>query len=89
MTKLRNVPNLSSSLAQLALHAGQKRAEEINVAVNIAVFDATVHLLAFTRMDGAKLTSIDIALNKGYTAAGHRADTSSYGAKVCRYMELN
>ena len=46
--------------------------------MNIAIVDPTLHLLAFTRMDGAKLTSIDIAINKAFTAAGHRAPTSFY-----------
>jgi len=29
-------------------------------------------------MDGAKLTSIQIAIDKAYTSAGHRAPTSHY-----------
>lgn len=29
-------------------------------------------------MDGAKLTSIDIAIDKAFTAAGHRLPTSAY-----------
>ena len=32
-------------------------------------------------MDDAKLTSIDIAHNKAFTAAGHRAPTSVYDGK--------
>lgn len=32
-------------------------------------------------MDEAKLTSIDIAHNKAFTAAGHRASTSVYDGK--------
>ena len=41
--------------------------------MNIAVVDSTLHLLAFARMDGAKLTSVDIAINKAFTAAGYVA----------------
>lgn len=33
-------------------------------------------------MDGAKLTSIDIAHNKAFTAAGHRAPTDEYDERV-------
>jgi len=33
-------------------------------------------------MPGAKLTSIDIAMNKAFTAAGHRAPTSVYKEAV-------
>ena len=46
--------------------------------MNIAIVSSDLHLLAFSRMDGAKLTSVDIAINKAYTAAGHRAPTSAY-----------
>jgi len=36
--------------------------------MNIAVVDAGTNLKAFTRMDGAWLGSIDIAINKAFTA---------------------
>lgn len=44
--------------------------------------DSHTHLLAFTRMDGAKITSINIALDKAFTAAGHRVPTSAYKENV-------
>lgn len=50
--------------------------------MNIAVVDSTLHLLSFARMPGAKLTSIDIAINKAFTAAGHRIPTASYKEAV-------
>lgn len=46
--------------------------------MNIAIVDATLYPLAFARMPGAKLTSIDIAQNKAFTAAGHRVGTHNY-----------
>ena len=45
---------------------------------NIALVDTTLTLLHFTRMPHAKLTSIAIAQDKAFTAAGHRAPTSMY-----------
>ena len=48
---------------------------------NIALVDSTLHLLHFTRMPNAKLTSIQIAIDKAFTAAGHRAPTSTYQGK--------
>lgn len=45
-----------------------KRANELGVPVNIAVVDSGNNLVAFSRMDGAWLGSIDIAQNKAYTA---------------------
>ena len=50
--------------------------------MNIAIVDASLYLLHFERMHGAKLTSVDIAMNKAFTAAGHRAPTSIYKENV-------
>lgn len=48
---------------------------------NIALVDSTLHLLHFTRMPTAKLTSIQIAIDKAFTAAGHRVPTANYQGK--------
>ena len=49
--------------------------------MNVAIVDSTLYLLHFTRMPGAKLTSIQISIDKAFTAAGHRAPTSNYQGK--------
>lgn len=61
--------SITHAQAQAVLAAAQAAAEEIGVPMNIAVLDAGVHLKAFSRMDGALLGSIDIALGKAKTAA--------------------
>ncbi|TKX24212.1 hypothetical protein C1H76_3514 [Elsinoe australis] len=48
---------------------------------NIALVDATLHLLHFVRMPTAKLTSIQIAIDKAFTAAGHKLPTANYQGK--------
>lgn len=50
------------------LDAARSKAIEIGVPMNIAVIDEGSNLVAFARMDGAWLGSIDIAQNKAYTA---------------------
>lgn len=55
--------------ARKIIAAGETRAAEIGVAANIAVLDGAVQLKAFSRMDGALLGSIDIAIGKARTAA--------------------
>jgi Haem-degrading len=50
--------------AQRIIEAGIVKAKEIGQPMNIAVVDAGANLTAFTRMDGAWLGSIDIAINK-------------------------
>ena len=56
------------SAGQAVLEAARSKARQIGVAMNIAVVDEGSNLVAFARMDGAWLGSIDIAQNKAYTA---------------------
>ena len=39
----------------------------MGILVNICVVDAATHMLCFSRMDGAKTTSIEVACNKAVT----------------------
>jgi len=64
--------------AKVILAAAEKKAIQIGVPMDIAVVDDGGNLLAFSRMDGAKITSIDIAINKAFTAACTRKPTSDY-----------
>jgi uncharacterized protein GlcG (DUF336 family) len=54
--------------AQAMIERARAHATRIGVPMNIAVTDAGGHLLAFARMDGAILGSIDIALAKAKTS---------------------
>ena len=54
--------------AHRVLMAARKKAEDINVPMNIAVTDEGNNLKAFIAMDGAWLGSIDIAQGKAFTA---------------------
>ncbi|MDO3432137.1 heme-binding protein [Rhizobium sp. CBN3] len=65
--------------ARSIIAAGEARAEEIGVRVNIAVLDAGAQLKAFSRMDGALLGSIDIAVGKAKTAALFQMATEAVG----------
>jgi glc operon protein GlcG len=71
----RNHPTLTLEGARAVLAAAQKRAEEIRVPMDIAVVDDGGNLLAFERMDGAKPSSIGIAMVKAQAAALRRAAT--------------
>lgn len=61
--------------ARAILAAAEKKAHEIGVPQNIAVVDEGGHLLVFARMDGAKLSSIEVALTKARAAALRRTPT--------------
>ena len=54
--------------ARRIIAAAQKKAQEIKQPMNVAVCDAGVNLLAFERMEGAWLGSIDISINKAWTS---------------------
>ena len=70
---------ITTDQARRIIAAGEARAAEIGVPVNIAVLDAGVNLKAFGRMDGALLGSIDIALGKARTAALFGMRTEAIG----------
>ncbi|KAI9656632.1 MAG: hypothetical protein M1831_004542 [Alyxoria varia] len=79
---ITHTPNLTLSAAQKATNACMSKANALNIPMNIAVVDNSLHLVSFARMPSAKLTSIDIAINKAYTAAGHRVPTHMYKENV-------
>lgn len=65
--------------AHKVVMAARKKAEEINVMMNVAVVDEGNNLTAFIRMDGAWIGSIDIAQNKAYTARAFDMETKLLG----------
>jgi glc operon protein GlcG len=71
----RHHPRLTLEGARAVLAAAERRAEEIHCPMNIAVVDEGAHLLVFERMDGAKPSSIAIALVKAQSAAMRRSPT--------------
>jgi uncharacterized protein GlcG (DUF336 family) len=66
--------------AQLVLQAAVTKAQEIGQPMNVAVVDDGANLKAFTRMDGAWLGSIDIAINKAFTAKAFDISTQDLGS---------
>jgi len=71
----RDHPKLTLEGARAVLAAAERRAAEIRCPMDIAVVDDGGHLLAFARMDGAKPSSIAIALVKAQAAALRRSAT--------------
>jgi uncharacterized protein GlcG (DUF336 family) len=54
--------------ARRVIAAAEKQAQQIGQPMNIAVADGGGNLVAHVRMDGAWLGSIDISINKAFTA---------------------
>jgi len=65
--------------AKRVIANAEKKAREMNKQYNLAVVDAGGNLLAFQRMDGAWLGSIELAINKAYTARVFDISTKDLG----------
>jgi len=75
-------PRIALSDARIVLEGSEAKAREIGVDMDIAVTDDGGHLVAFIRMDKARVTSIDVAINKAFTAACARKATHEYAASA-------
>lgn len=71
-----NPSTITLQLAQTVIDACLRRAEELQLRMNIAVVDAGANLKAFGRMDDAWLGSIDISMRKARTARYFDMQTS-------------
>ena len=60
--------------------AAEDRAREIGQPQNIAVVDAGGNLVSHIRMDGAWIGSVDIAINKAFTARAFDLPTADLAA---------
>ena len=73
---------ITAAAAAAATQAAVAKAEALGIRINVAVTDASGTLMAFLRMPGAFLHSIDIAIDKAYTAASFGFPTSAWGAAL-------
>ncbi|AJP47909.1 ATP:cob(I)alamin adenosyltransferase [Rugosibacter aromaticivorans] len=73
-----NQPIIDWAAANDAVKAAIEKAVAMGLRVNAAVVDRGGLLVAFLRMPGAPLHSIDIAIDKAYTAAGFGMPTGMW-----------
>ncbi|WP_375210882.1 GlcG/HbpS family heme-binding protein [Hyphococcus sp.] len=66
---------ITGECADAVLSAVTARANDLGVWVSVAIADCSGHLLAFKRMQGAFLPTVEIAIDKAKTAAGFGIDT--------------
>jgi uncharacterized protein GlcG (DUF336 family) len=72
------VKRLTLEDAQIILAAAEAKASAIGVAETICVCDDGGHPIALHRMTGARITGVEIAIAKAFTAAGHRRATHKF-----------
>ena len=78
---------ITLEVARRIIAAAEQKAREIGQPMNIAVVDSGGNLVAHVRMDNAWIGSVDISINKAWTArafdistkelAGHSSDAIS------------
>jgi uncharacterized protein GlcG (DUF336 family) len=72
------IQRLSWDEAKILVDGAVASSREINVPMCIAVADESGNLIDFSRMDGGKISSISIAIDKAFTAAAARRGTHIY-----------
>ena len=76
---MRTVQKLTLDDARCIMEGAEAKAREIGVDMDIAITDDNGSLLMFHRMDNGRITSIDVAMSKAFTAAAARRSTRAYG----------
>ena len=71
-------PGITWDAASTAAQAAVQYAEAHGWRINVAVVDRGGNMMAFLRMPGAFLHSIDIAIDKAYTAASFGFSTKDW-----------
>ena len=71
--------NISLTQAEQIIAKAKEKSSAINTKMNIAVVDAGANLVAFARMDGAWLGSLDISIKKAKTARFFDMNTGIIG----------
>jgi len=71
---------ITAEAAATALQAAVAHAASLGIRVNVALTDASGVLAGFLRMPGAFLHSVEIAIDKAYTAASFGFATSQWMA---------
>lgn len=72
---MQTIHRLTLDDALVVLKAAEAEAERIGVRQTICVADDGAHPIALHRMTGARLTGVEIAIAKAFTAAGHQRAT--------------
>ena len=73
-----SIKRLSIGEAQVLIEGAVAKSTEMGIPMCIAVTDESGHLIRFDRMNGGKISSISIAVDKAFTGAVARRGTHVY-----------
>ncbi|UQZ81750.1 hypothetical protein SK3146_00906 [Paenibacillus konkukensis] len=68
---------LTLETAKKLIDAAEQKSRQMGLASNIAIVDDGGNLVAFHRMDEARLAGIEISKNKAWTSAAMRMPTAN------------
>jgi len=77
------IKRLSIEEAKILVDGATEKSNAMGIPMCIAVCDESGHLIAFDRMDGGKISSISIAIDKAFTGAVARNGTHVYN-QLCQ-----
>jgi len=72
---------LTTGGAKTMLAASIAKAEEIGIAVTVAIVDAGGHMLVLERMDGGRFHTVHSSTTKAVTASSNKRPTTTKGAQ--------
>ncbi len=78
-----DIKRLSDAEAAILVEGAVRSSLALAIPMCIAVADESGNLIAFKRMDGGKISSISIAIDKAFTAAAARKGTHVYN-QLCQ-----
>lgn len=78
-----DIKRLSDAEAAILVEGAVRSSVALAIPMCIAVADESGNLIAFKRMDGGKISSISIAIDKAFTAAAARKGTHVYN-QLCQ-----
>ena len=76
---MRSIETVTLDDARRVIAAGEKAADDQGQPVNIAVVDAGGVLVAHVRQDGAWIGSVDVSINKAFSARAFDVSTGGLG----------
>jgi uncharacterized protein GlcG (DUF336 family) len=78
-----DIKRLSIKEAKILIDGATEKSNAMGIPMCIAVCDESGHLITFDRMDGGKISSISIAIDKAFTGAVARNGTHVYN-QLCQ-----
>jgi glc operon protein GlcG len=78
---IKNTKTLTSKGVRMMMDAAIAKAQDLGVAITVAIVDGGGHLLMLERMEGGRFHTVHSATTKAVCAASNRRATSPKGAQ--------